>query len=282
MSDFDPNNVPIRAAATVMMIDDRPDLQILMMERNANTVFAGGMWVFPGGSVDKEDDSDAFRAIVNDRSDDDASTLMELERGGLAYYVAAIRESFEEAGLLLARHENEGHALSFAEPAVAERFEGYRDQVNAGEADFLDIVRAEQLLLDTADMHYIARWITPLGSPRRFDARFFIARAPLGQIPLHDNRETVHSAWMTPKQILERFEAGEMQVMSPTVTMIRALSQFSCTNEVIEAAQANQSDQRIRVVEQNQAIVLPGDEGYEQAAETIEAGWLRLRPLETR
>lgn len=281
MTDFDPNSVPIRAAATVMMIDDRPDLQLLMMERNANTVFAGGMWVFPGGSVDKEDDSDAFRAIVDDRNDADASALMELERGGLAYYVAAIRESFEEAGLLLARHQSEGHALSFTDPAVAARFEGYRDQVNASEADFLDIIRSEKLLLDTADMHYIARWITPVGPPRRFDARFFIARAPQGQVPLHDNRETVHSAWMSPKDILDRFEAGEMQVMSPTLTMIRALSQFSCTAEVIEAAEANQSDQRIRVIEHNQAIVLPGDEGYEQAAETIEAGWLRLRPLAT-
>lgn len=279
MTDFDPNTVPIRPAATVMLIDDRPDLQLLMMERHANIVFAGGMWVFPGGSVDDEDGSIAFQSIVNDRTDESASQLMGIEKGGLAYYIAAIRESFEEAGILLARHENEGHALSFAEKSTETRFEEYRDQVNANEAEFINIISREQLLLDTADMHYIARWITPLGSPRRFDARFFIARTPKGQTPLHDNRETVHSQWMTPQEILQGFDEKKMNIMSPTLTMIKALSNFSSTEEVIAAAAANQSDQRVRVIEGTQDIVLPGDEGYEQAAQTIESGWVRLRPL---
>jgi 8-oxo-dGTP pyrophosphatase MutT (NUDIX family) len=276
MTDFDPDNVAIRSAATVMLIDDRPDLQVLMMERHAATIFAGGMWVFPGGSVD---DSDAIHAIVKDRTDRDASQLMNLEQGGLAYYIAAIRESFEEAGILLARHKDEGHALSFTDPHRAERFEQYRDQVNAGTEDFIDIVRRENLLLDTADMHYIARWITPVGPPRRFDARFFIARTPKGQIPLHDNRETVHSEWMRPSDILQNFADNKMNIMSPTLTMIRALSKFSSTDQVIESARANQSDQRVRVIPQTEDIVLLGDIGYEAASETIESGWIRLRPL---
>lgn len=279
MNDFDPDNVAIRSAATVMLIDDRPDLQVLMMERHAATIFAGGMWVFPGGSVDADDDSDALHAIVKDRTDRDASDLMNIDQGGLAYYIAAIRESFEEAGILLARHENEGHALSFTDPHRAERFEQHRDQVNTGSEDFIDIVRRENLLLDTADMHYIARWITPVGPPRRFDARFFIARTPEGQIPLHDNRETVHSKWMSPSDILQNFEDNTMNIMSPTLTMIRALSKFSSTEQVIESARANQSDQRVRVVPDTGDIVLPGDSGYEAAKDTIESGWIRLRPL---
>jgi 8-oxo-dGTP pyrophosphatase MutT (NUDIX family) len=262
-----------------MLIDDRPNLQVLMMERHAATIFAGGMWVFPGGSVDAEDDSEAIHAIVKDRTDRDASQLMDIDEGGLAYYIAAIRESFEEAGLLLARHENEGHALSFTDARRAERFEQYRDQVNAGSEDFIDIVRRENLLLDTADMHYIARWITPVGPPRRFDARFFIARTPKGQIPLHDNRETVHSEWMSPSDILQNFEDNKMNIMSPTLTMIRALSKFSSTDQVIESARANQSDQRVRVIPHTGDIVLPGDTGYDAAKETIESGWIRLRPL---
>ena len=91
MSDYDPSSVAIRPAATVMLVDDRPDLQVLMMERHADTVFAGGMWVFPGGSVDADDDSHEFQAISIHRSDEQASSLLGLESGGLAFYVAAIR-----------------------------------------------------------------------------------------------------------------------------------------------------------------------------------------------
>ncbi len=278
-NDFDPATVAIRSAATVMLIDDRPDLQVLMMERHAATIFAGGMWVFPGGSVDAEDNSEAIHAIVKDRTDHGASQLLNIEKGGLAYYIAAIRESFEEAGILLARHENEGHALSFTDQQRAARFEKYRDQVNDGSEDFIDIVRREDLLLDTADMHYIARWITPEGPPRRFDARFFIARIPKGQIPLHDNRETVHSEWMSPTDILQNFDDKKMNIMSPTLAMVRALSKFSSTEQVIESARANQSDQRVRVIPDTGEIVLPADKGYELAEETIESGWIRLRPL---
>lgn len=278
MADYDEQRVPIRQAATVMLVADRPELQVFMMERNANMVFGGGMWVFPGGSVDDTDDPARVQHISSRRSDAEASRLMGLTAGGLAYYLAAIREAFEEAGILLARHRANGEAIDLTDPEVAERFAAHRDAVNDGSRDFIDILEQENLMLDAGEMHYVARWITPVGPPRRFDARFFVARMPARQVPMHDDNELVHSRWLPPEEILRRFETDEMTLMGPTLRMVRSLARFRTAEDVIASASQNLLDERARVNAQRE-IVLPGDPGYETADETIENGWIRLRPL---
>ena len=274
--DFDPEAVPIRPAATVMLVDDRPDLQVFMMERHANTVFAGGMWVFPGGSVDISDDAAAYEARCAAREAVEANRLLELDGGALRYYVAAIREAFEESGLLLSVHAGTGAKLTLSEPEDIVRFQAHRDALNAGERSLLTILETENLLMDAGDMHYIARWITPLGSPRRFDARFFIARVPGAQTPAHDNQELVHSAWFRPQDVLDAFDREEMVLMTPTLRMLRSLARFKSAVQVIDAAQANLPDERVRVLDGR--LVLPSDAGYETADQNIENGWVRLRP----
>ncbi len=278
MAEFDPRAVQVRPAATVMIIDDLPDLQLLMLRRDARTVFAGGMWVFPGGSLDDRDDHRDYETISEHRSDANASALLELSSGGLAYYIAAIRECFEEAGVLLARRRGETTPISLADSDVARRFEDYRDQVNDGSLDFLDMVRQEDLILDAGFMHYVARWITPLGPPRRFDARVFITRMPAGQKSLHDNRETVHSGWWSPQEVLKRVSNDDMVMMPVTERMVESLSLFPSADSAMEAAAANRSDQRARVPSGTTHIVLPGEAGYKNAVEDIETGWVRLRP----
>lgn len=278
MPEYDEAAVAIRPAATVMLVDDRPGLQVFMMERNANTVFAGGMWVFPGGSVDQADDPEHFQHISARRSDAEASALMDLRAGGLSYYIAAIREAFEEAGILLALDRETGQPVSLREPATQKRFQEHRDKVNAGERDFIEVIREENLILDAGAMHYVARWITPPGPPRRFDARFFVARMPERQVPGHDANELVHSRWFAPKEILRRFDAGEMVLMSPTLRMVRSLARFESADQVMATAARNLPDERARV-NADREIILPGDPGYDEADETIENGWIRLRPL---
>ncbi|MDZ7684880.1 MAG: NUDIX hydrolase [Gammaproteobacteria bacterium] len=215
--------VPVRHAATVMLVDDRPDLQVYMMERNAATIFAGGMWVFPGGRVDDTDDPAAFQQMSLHRTDFEASDAMGLGQGGLAYYIAAIREAFEEAGILLAVDRDTGEPVDLTDEAIAERFQAHRDDVNDSNRNFIEIMEEENLILDTSKMHYVARWITPVGPPRRFDARFFVARMPERQKGRHDDNELVHSRWLSPKRILEKEAAGEMVFMSPTLRMVRCL-----------------------------------------------------------
>lgn len=277
MNDYIPEEVQIRPAATVMLVDDRPDLQVYMLERNAKTVFASGMWVFPGGAVDHQDDASYYRDIASHRTDTEASQLMGLESGALAYYMAAIRETFEESGILLALHRDSEKPLSIEEEA-SPRFTEYRDRLNAGDIELKTILVQEDLLADVGKMHYIARWITPLGPPRRFDARFFIARVPSNQIPQHDDSELVNSAWLTPQEILERIEREEMVLMTVTERMIRSLALFDSASQVIESAAKNQSDERARVNQKTGKIVMPGESGYDDGLTEIETGWVRLRP----
>lgn len=276
MIDFVPEEVPVRPAATVMLIDDRPDLQVFMMERHANTVFAGGMWVFPGGAVDHQDDASYFSDIATHRTDRQASELMLLDNGGLAYYMAAIRETFEEAGVLLALHQEDESPLNIAESST-DRFQKYRDQLNAGEIELKTILEKESLLADVGQMHYIARWITPLGSPRRFDARFYIARIPSLQIPIHDDGELVNSVWMSPNEIIEKAASDEMILMSPTLRMVKSLAEFDSADQVIESAAANPEDHRARVHKASGTILMPGEPGYNHALTDVESGWVRLR-----
>ncbi len=279
MTEYDPEQVQIRPAATVMLIDDRPDLQVFMMERHANTVFAGGMWVFPGGAVDAADDPLAFQDISIHRSDAQASELMALASGGLAYYIAAIREAFEEAGILLALDKETRKPLDLTRAAVERRFQQHRDDINDSKRNFIEIIKDEALILDAGEMHYIARWITPPGPPRRFDARFFIARMPAKQNPVHDNGELVHSAWMSPNEIVKQAEAEKMVLMSPTLRMVKSLALFDSAEQVIASAAANQTDDQARVHRDTGIIVMPGEPGYKQGLDNIESGWIRLRPL---
>ena len=275
----DLNYADVRPAATVMLIDDRPDLQVFMMERHSGNVFAPGMWVFPGGAVDRDDDRISAHSISLHRSDKEASALLDLDSGGLAFYIAAIREAFEEAGILLTLDKENLTGPDLLDKQTAARFQKHRDNLNNNGGDFIDVLNQENLILDTGAMHYIARWITPVGSSKRFDARFFIALMPDNQAPIHDDKELIHSCWMSPLTILKKFDDREMELMVPTVRMIRNLAQFGSADEVISAAEANLPYHQAKVNTKTNEVVMPGEPGYDSTSNDIEAGWVRLRPL---
>jgi 8-oxo-dGTP pyrophosphatase MutT (NUDIX family) len=274
---FDPQAVELRSAATVILVDDKPELQVFMMKRNANTAFAGGMWVFPGGSVDVGDSAANYSKYCVHRSEAESCATLGLEKGGLAYYVAAIREAFEEAGILLGLHQAGQAPLALLEADVIARFDAHRDGVNDGSLDFLEVLNRESLLLDAATMHYVARWITPVGPPRRFDTRFFLARMPADQQPMHDDHELTHSSWLAPKEILRRAQNKEFSLMPPTMRMVECLAQFGSATEVIEAAAANLPDIRVPM----NGVASDVASGAVAGAQAAEPGWVRLRPLKT-
>ncbi len=283
---FDPMAVPISPAATVMVVEDRvldsgerAGLQVLMLRRTARAVFAGDMWVYPGGRVDAGDEEIAARHVTG-LSAGEANRRLGLDRGGLAYWVAALRECFEEAGILLARGLADGAALDLAEPARRQRLAGYRDELNAGRMTFGEVIAAEEVVLDAARIHYVAHWVTPLGSPRRFDTRFFLAAAPPGQVAAHDDTEVVHHEWMAPALALQRWHADEMAMMSPTARMLMCLTPFDAASAAVAAAALDLEPEQIRVRREGEAyhIMLPGDPGWEQGDPEAEFGWIKLRP----
>ena len=131
---FDPDAVAIRPASTVMLVrdvaDGAPGIEVFMLQRTLKAAFAGGMYVFPGGRVDLADGAAAMEAVCDGLTDDAASELLQIESGGLAFWVAAIRECFEEAGVLLARSATDGDVVRFDDPAVAARFTAVRPAIH--------------------------------------------------------------------------------------------------------------------------------------------------------
>ena len=259
----EPDAVPVRDAATVMLLRDGLDgVEVCMMQRNLNSDFVGGAYVFPGGAVDPGDGAAATLAVCTGRDDVSASQLLDVASGGLAFWVAAIRESFEEAGILLAR-DADGRPLSFADADLAERFEIHRGDVDHGRRHLADVARDERLRLDVGALHYFSRWITPLGAHRRYDTRFFVAAAPEGQVALHDDRELISTHWLTPTEALRRHDAGDLVMIFPTIRSVVALQRFDRAAEVLDhaAAQARVPAVLPTVTESPDGtrIVLPGD-----------------------
>ena len=206
-----------------------------MVRRSLSLVFGGGAHVFPGGAVDDADRDPAVEARCAGRSDREASVALGLPHGGLAFWVAAVRECFEEAGYLLA-YGSDGAVVRLGEPAVAQRFAGHRRSIYDGERRFLDVCVEEDLRLAVDAMGYVSRWITPEGAPRRFDTRFFVCAAPTEQTPLHDAAETIAHEWVQPADALDRNGRGELDLMFPTRKSLEWLARERRVDDVLRAA----------------------------------------------
>ncbi len=274
---LDPTQVQMRDAATVMLVRDTGDgMEVFMLRRNLNSDFVGGAYVFPGGAVDEADRHADLERICQGRSDEAASEQLGIAHGGLAYWVAAIRESFEEAGVLLAVPEGDHHVISFADPDTAARFVEHRRVVDAGEKRLIEICELERLRLDVDRIHYFSHWITPVGPPRRYDTRFFVAAAPAEQVPLHDDRETIANLWVRPLDALERHRRGELDLIFPTIKNLEAIGPFERSADLLAHAQSISAVPAIlpRIVhdEGGMRILLPSDPGYDEALAALPDG----------
>lgn len=260
--------VPVRPAATVMLLrDGARGLEVCMLRRNLKSDFVGGAYVFPGGAVDPADGEPDVALLCNGRTDIDASASLGLPRNGLAFWVAAIRESFEEAGLLLA-HGSDGSPLRFEDPAIIKRFAVHRRAVDHGDRRLVEICADEQLHLTVGTMHYFGHWVTPAGAPRRYDTRFFLAAAPEGQRPVQDDREVISAEWISPEEAIDRHKAGSFAMLPPTVASLRSLRVFASTADALgAAAQVTEIPAMIpRVIADSGGvrIVMPGDADYDK------------------
>jgi 8-oxo-dGTP pyrophosphatase MutT (NUDIX family) len=227
---------PLRDAATVMLVrDGRSGVEVLMLQRTHGATFVGGYHVFPGGVVDDSDRSSEIEALSAGLTDGGASASLGLADGGLAFWAAAVRECFEEAGILLAITAS-GSFVDFADGGVAERFTAYRHAIYEGDLRLVDLCRAEALRLPFDDIRYVSHWITPVGEVRRFDTRFFVARAPAGQEPLHDEGETIATLWVRPEVALDRYRRRELRLLPPTVRNLQFLAGHRSANAVLTAA----------------------------------------------
>jgi len=196
-----------------------------MIQRTQSAAFLGGAYVFPGGAIDAADsDARVLKRVVGLTADAASARLNVPD--ALAYYVAAIRESFEEAGVLLVLDRNS----NLISNRRAEALQSHRQK------PFLELLEAEDLYIPAGALAYYGHWITAPGRARRFDARFFVALAPDGQEGSHDANEAVHHMWVRPHDALERGERGEIELVFATRHTLQDLGRFSRREEAAQYA----------------------------------------------
>ncbi len=231
---------PIRPAATVILVREAvPGYEIFMLKRTSRASFAGGMYVFPGGRVDGDDHLhtyDSLRVGPSKMQDAQRTALGTEWRG---YWIAGIRECFEEAGLLLA-YSQDDELLAYSDEKTRVRFEAYRSPLHSHELSLWEICEQENLRLAVDQIHFYNRFVTPLGRPRRFDTRFFIAQAPPGQTGQHDDNETVDSIWISPVAALELHAVKEFDLMNVTRIQLEVLAGFESKEALIGMAVNNE------------------------------------------
>ncbi|MHB8907937.1 MAG: NUDIX hydrolase [Syntrophales bacterium] len=238
-----PVRVP-RDAATVVLLRDRSGgpYELFLMRRQASQAFMGGAYVFPGGRLDDADTVPGLAACTGRFSAADAQRLLQEpnlpEAVALGLFLAAIRETFEEAGVLLAR-DTAGRLIDLADPETADRFAAYRLELHEGRITMTDLVRRESLSYAPDLLIPYSHWITPEFEPRRFDTRFFLARLPEGQVAVHDRMELTESCWMTPAFALAEHAAGRIVLMPPTLKTVEEMRAFSSTERLFAAARSH-------------------------------------------
>lgn len=208
-----------------------PRLEVLLLRRSSDTPFVPGAHVFPGGAVD-DGDGDPGWDDHTDVDDGRASAALGLDTGGRAYWIAAMRECLEEAGVLVATVD--GETIDDSHPVLADEDDLRRD-LERGSVDFLDLCRLHDLHLPIGRMAYVSRWVTPEESPRRYDARFFAVSMPAGQSASADEWEAVEARWWSPAEALDSWQAGRIELIEPTVESLRLLAGFDSTDEAMAA-----------------------------------------------
>lgn len=256
---------PLLLSATILMLRDNPTLEVLMLKRHYEIDFASGAFVFPGGKIAPGDKADGWA----DQSDG------EFDGQELQLRVGAVREAFEESGLLLARHANDcgpGRPLVGAETAAL--LDPMRSAVDRGEADFLALIQQHNLVLALDTLIHFGHWITPTMMPKRFDTHFYIAPTPPGQTAEQDGRETTEAMWITPDEALAVEAAGKATIVFPTRLNVKRLSMATDVAGATERfAQMDVPTVMPEVTtdENGKPILrIPEVEGYGQTTESIE------------
>jgi 8-oxo-dGTP pyrophosphatase MutT (NUDIX family) len=202
-------SVTPRAASTILLLRDSlaQEIEVFMMVRHHEIEFSSGALVFPGGSVEKGDQE----IIASPALYSGAEGLL---ADDLSFRIAAIRETFEESGILLARPRG---SKALVDARLAAEIEAKsRAALSEGKTTFLNVLNENSMVLALDELVPYAHWITPEGLPKRFDTWFFLAAAPPEQIGVHDGRESTDSIWLSPREALAGGESGRFKVPFPT------------------------------------------------------------------
>ncbi len=246
--------VPARPSATIMLVrDGTPGLEIFMVVRDRPMDGAMGAVVFPGGKIDDEDRASSWGHLTPPQTHPD-----------LPFWLAAMRETFEEAGVVIARPV--GDTTGDITPARARQMVlDHRDRLLDRKITFSDIIKAERLNPALDHMVHFAHWQTPLGLPKRFDTHFFLVSSPEGQEPIHDGREMVDCFWTEPGRIVAEADSGVRTLVPATKLNLELLAESRTVAEAMERARARRvvmvRPERVQV-DGGWKVRIPADAGY--------------------
>ena len=219
-----------RNASTVVLLrpDDHGGFEILLTRRPEEMRFLGGFYVFPGGTVHRDDYSPSTLARCRALTGDDARKIL----GGrhdpeeaLGHWVAVVRELFEEVGVLLCVSES-GEDVDLTTDATKRRIESKRQEIVGKQLDFGAFLESENLYCDLSRAIYFDHWVTPEIYSMRFDTRFYVAALPSNQVPLARSEEVTHSLWIEPAAALSRLDRRDFPILPPTTTVLQNLARL--------------------------------------------------------
>ena len=240
-------------AATILMLRDGPaGLETLMVVRHHQIDFASGALVFPGGKVELADTQVRDYCRVDDMVGDKSLSLM----------VGAIREAFEESGILLAYSRGDTRCISGARLA---RLDQFREPLHRGELSLETFLEQEELLLACDQLQHFAHWVTPQIMPRRFDTHFYLAAPPADHLATHDGYEAVDSVWLSPQQALSGAEDGTYTLIFPTRVNVEMLGESQSVAEALRMATSRQITKVLPWMEERTDgiyICIPPEAGY--------------------
>jgi len=225
-----------RPAATAVLLRDAPagdagaaGCEVLLLQRHHASGFVPGAYVFPGGRVDEADAAPAAAALLERALPPAHGRPPEPPP---AFWIAMVREVFEETGVLLAADAAGRPAPDAAsEPRLAE----WRERLLGAHAGLVELLEPHGLLPALDDVVYCAHWITPVAEPRRYDTRFFLARLPAARSATADAREMTDALWLTPAEALRRFQEGALPMVFPTVKLLEALAPYASVSAALTA-----------------------------------------------
>jgi 8-oxo-dGTP pyrophosphatase MutT (NUDIX family) len=259
-----------RQASTVLLVRDSDvGIQAFMLERNKAIKFASGALVFPGGKVDAADADPALLAHLQGAA--------EMTSDARALRVGAIREVFEESGVLLARKRGAQLALSKNEAdTIGSR---YRAKLLAGEITIQALVEQEDLELLTQELIYFAHWITPNIRPTRFDTHFYLALLPPGQNAEHDGDESTSSCWIATRSAAADISAAGYSAMSPTLMNLEKVSRSETVADAIAQARTatvvTVQPEVHEAADGTRTVSIPEEAGYNSSNYPFKAGWVK-------